>query len=259
MHCHAHRFASVSYHTAADLHSITGSPCLYLYKRHCISPKSTLPISITELCRNLCHREPVTHMEVIKTGAIRLPFNFSVIKFFCLNCHKCWNSSGTRCNYDKWSPIKLFSLPKITKQHLTFQTRLQASIFQYWLTASQPPLLPMRTIHPLLLAKKISFTYPKTQVARLCYKPLEDISLKIGYHNKERHQIDLHVRAVRSRAAGARHRRKRICKSRLLNWKHWPSTEGGTHGPRPQNWCNFFRFVLRSVFETKVIAYPKRK
>jgi len=45
------------------------------------------------------------------------------------------------------------------KQLLTFQTtRQQASIFQYWLTASQPSL-PIRTIHPLLLTKTIPFTY----------------------------------------------------------------------------------------------------
>jgi len=37
--------------------------------------------SITELCRKLCHMEPVTYLEVIKTGAIRLPFNFSVNNF----------------------------------------------------------------------------------------------------------------------------------------------------------------------------------
>jgi len=54
-----------------------------------------------------------------------------------------------------------------------------------------------------------------------------------------------------SRAIGARYRHRRICKSSLLKWKYWPSTEGGTYKPRPQNWCEFFRFVLRSVSETK--------
>jgi len=29
---------------------------------------------------------------------------------------------------------------------------------------------------------------------------------------------------------------RRICKSILLNWKHWPSTEGGTHGPQKWAW-----------------------
>jgi len=129
--------------------SVTGSQCVYLDKRHCQSAKSTLPISITELCRKLCHREPVTHLEVIKTGAIRLPFKFQLLSNFCLNCQKRWNLAGTRCNFDKWSTIKFFRLPKIAKQLLTFQPRLQASIFQYWLTASQPPI-PMSAIHPLL-------------------------------------------------------------------------------------------------------------
>jgi len=43
--------------------------------------QESLPISITELCRKLCHRDPVTHLEVIKTGAFKLPFNFSAIIF----------------------------------------------------------------------------------------------------------------------------------------------------------------------------------
>jgi len=38
--------------------------------------QASLPISITELCRKRCHREPVTHSEVIKAGAIRLPLSF---------------------------------------------------------------------------------------------------------------------------------------------------------------------------------------
>jgi len=65
--------------------------CHYTYQgkmffKHKTAPvpflgQSSLPISIIELCRKLCHREPVTHLEVINTEAIRLPFNFSVIKF----------------------------------------------------------------------------------------------------------------------------------------------------------------------------------
>ena len=65
---------------------------------------------------------------------------------FCLNRQDRGNFVGTCWNFDKWSPIKLCRLPKITKQLLTFQTRLQASVLQYWLAASQPPL-PMPTIH----------------------------------------------------------------------------------------------------------------
>jgi len=62
-----------------SLKNFVGDRCLYFDKRHCLSAKSTLPISITVLCRKLCHREPV--LEVIKTGTIRLLFSFSVIKF----------------------------------------------------------------------------------------------------------------------------------------------------------------------------------
>jgi len=42
--------------------------------------------------------------------------------------------------------------------------------------------------------------------------------------------------------AGARHRHRRICKASLLKWKHWPSTQGDTHGQRPEN-------LMRFVFE----------
>jgi len=78
--------------------SVTGSPlpCFYLYKRQCLtlSAKSTLPISITELCQKLLPQEArYTHLlEVIKTGTIiRLPFKFNVCfsyQNFCLNCQK---------------------------------------------------------------------------------------------------------------------------------------------------------------------------
>jgi len=110
----------------------------------------------------------------------------------------------------------------------------------------------------------IRFSWPKRYHSHklyvLCHKSLEDISPRIGYHNKERLRIVyLHVRAIRSLATRARHRHKRICKSSLLKWKYWPSTQGGAHGPRPQNWCDFFRFVLRRVSETKVKVFPKRK
>jgi len=46
-------------------------------------------------------------------------------------------------------------------------------------------------------------------------------------------QTSLHICAIRSRATGAKHRHGRICKPHLLKWKHWPSTEGSTHGPPP--------------------------
>jgi len=153
--------------------------CLYLDKRYCL-------FSITELCRKLCNREPVTHLEVTKTGAMdSLPFNFSVITFL-LKLPK--TSKFGRHTLQLWQmiPQKFFTLPKITKQ-LTFQTTLQDSIFQYWLAASQPPL-PMRTIQSLFLAKKIPFTYSKLYV--LCHKSLEDISPRIGYHITTRKDSD---------------------------------------------------------------------
>jgi len=39
---------------------VMGFPCLYLDKRHCLSAKSTLPISITELCWKLPHGASLT-------------------------------------------------------------------------------------------------------------------------------------------------------------------------------------------------------
>jgi len=144
----------------------------------------------------------------------------------------------------------------------TFQTTgLQASIFKYWLTASLPPL-PNRTIHPLLLAKRYNSLTLSHKLHVLCHKSLKDISPRIGHHNKERLRL---VYAVQSRATGARHRHRRICKSSLLKWKHWPSTEGGTHGAQPQNWCDFFNFFAKcfrnkseSVSEMKVILFKTK-
>jgi len=60
-------------------------------------------------------------------------------------------------------------------------------------------------------------------------------------------QTSLRVPPTRSRATGATHQHRRICKSRFLKWKQWLSTEGGTDGPRPQNWYDFFQFVWRRV------------
>ena len=63
---------------------------------------------------------------------------------------------------------------------------------------------------------------------------------------------------------------RRICKSSLLKWKHWPSTEGGTNGPRPEKLMRFvfdmplmnffykmkcFRKKSESVSETKIIFF----
>jgi len=96
-------------------------------------------------------------------------------------------------------------LPKPTKQLLTFQTRVQAGIFHYWMTASQPPL-PMCTIHPLVLDKKIPCTCSKPQVIRLMSQIPQRHLPKDRLSQQGKTQTTLHVRAIRSRAAGARHR-----------------------------------------------------
>jgi len=45
------------------------------------------------------------------------------------------------------------------------------------------------------------------------------------------------------------HWHRRICKSSLLKWKRWPSTEGGTHGPRPEKLMRiFFEMLLIYLF-----------
>jgi len=80
------------------------------------------------------------------------------------------------------SLLKCFHLRRLS----TFQTTgLQASIFKYCLTAPQPPL-PIRTIHPLLLAKRYNSLTLSHKLHVLCHKSLKDISPRIGYHNKER-------------------------------------------------------------------------
>jgi len=61
-------------------------------------------------------------------------------------------------------------------------------------------------------------------------------------------QTSLQVRAKRTPATGARHRHRGICKSSLLKWKHWPSTEGGTHGAQPQKLMRFFFDLFYEVF-----------
>jgi len=117
----------------------------------------------------------------------------------------------------------------------------------------------MRAVHLFLLTKKIPFTYSKPKGIRLRSQIPKRHFLKDRLSQKGKTQTSLHVRAVRSRATGARHRHRRICESSLLKWKHcWPSTEDGTHGSRPQNWCDFsffakcFRNKSESVSETKI-------
>jgi len=100
--------------------------------------ETSLPIGEidTELWQKLCHMEPVTHLEVIKTEALGLPFSFSVIKL-APKLPKTLKFGRHTLQRRQMIPNKIFRLPKITKPLLTFQPTLQASIFQYWLTASQ--------------------------------------------------------------------------------------------------------------------------
>ena len=102
---------------------------------------------------------------------------------------------------------------------------------------------PMRKIHPLLIAKKIPFTYSKPQVIRLMSQIHQRHSPKDRLSQQGRTQTSLHVRAIWSRAIAAKHRHRWICKPSLLKWKHWPSTEGGTHGSRPV------------VYRTRILAF----
>jgi len=169
---------------------------------------------------------------------------------FCLNCQKRWDLAGTRCNFDKWSPTNFFRLLEITKQLLTFKQGYRPAYSSAdWLHHNHHSPCPQsirfpwpKRYHSLTLSHKLYV---------LCHKSLKDISPRIGYHNKE-------ILAIQSRATGARHRHGKSANQAFSKWKHWPSTDGGTHGPRPQNWCDFFRFVSRSVSETKVSVSEKK-
>jgi len=89
------------------------------------------------------------------------------------------------------------------------------------------------------------FTYSEPQVTRLMSQIPQRHFPNDRSSQQGKTQTSLHVRAIRSRATGARLRHRRICKSSLIKWKHWPSTEGGTQGPQPQNWCDFFQFFCQ--------------
>ena len=120
--------------------------------------------------------------------------------------HQNWSNRAT----PQFSVIKF--LPKLPKtlnfgMHMSqlWQTitkkifRLQASIFRYWLTASEPPI-PIRTIHPLPLAKKIPFPYSKPQVIRLMSQIPQRHFPKARLSQQGKAQTSLHVRAIRLRA-----------------------------------------------------------
>jgi len=68
----------------------------------------------------------------------------------------------------------------------------------------------MRTIHALLLAKKIPFTYSKREVIRLTSQIPQRHFPKDMLSQQRKTQTSLHVRAIRSRATGAAHRHRRM-------------------------------------------------
>jgi len=177
--------------------------------------------------------------------------SFFQLSNFCLNCQKRWNFAGTRCKFDKWFPIKFFRLHNHGAV-LTFQTSLQASIFQYWLTASQPPI-PMRTIHPLLLARKIPFTYSKPQVIRIMSQipqrhfPKERFRLVYKYAQCDRELLELDIDKGES------------AKKAFSSGNTGPQGRVARMGHNHKTNAIFLRFVLRSVSETKVKVFPTRK
>ena len=111
----------------------------------------------------------MTLLEVIKTGAIRPPFNFQFSNF-CLFCKKCLNLADNCCNFNKISPIKLFRLRKTTKQLSAFQPRLQASTISVLTGCTTTTIRTMQDIHnpkntvtPLLTldGENVNFNYYK--------------------------------------------------------------------------------------------------
>jgi len=66
------------------------------------------------------------------------------------------------------------------------------------------------------LGQKDSIPYSKPQVTRLISQIPQRHFVKDRLLQQGKTQTSLHVRAIRSRANGARHRHRRICKSSLL-------------------------------------------
>jgi len=88
----------------------------------------------------------------------------------------------------------------------------------------------MRTIHPLLLAKKMPFTHSKSQVIRLMSHIPQKQFPGIGYHNKERLRLVYTSAQYDPEMLEPNIDIGESANPSLLKWKHWPSTEGGTHG-----------------------------
>jgi len=58
--------------------------------------------------------------------------------------------------------------------------------------------------------------------------------------------------------AGTRYRHRRICKSSLLKWKHWPSTQGGTHATTRKSDAICFRNAFDLLFFAKRKSFRKK-
>jgi len=104
----------------------------------------------------------------------------------------------------------------------------------------------------VILPGRVDFADRQWHLAKWRDKSLKHISPRIGYHNKERLRLTYTYAQYDRELLEPDKDISTICKSTLLTWKQWPSTEVGTHGPQPENWYDFFRFVLRSVSLTKV-------
>jgi len=79
------------------------------------------------------------------------------------------------------------------------------------------------------------FTFFKIKISNLC-------------ETKWKKKSSSDVRAIPTRATGARPRHRRICKSSLLKSKHWRFEEIGTHGPRPEKLMRLFSDLLYVFF-----------
>jgi len=122
-------------------------------------------------------------------------------------------------------------------------------IWNYWIPFKN--LGPsQKTLHPSWCSNLVTGLTLSHKLYDLCHKSLKDLYPSIGYHYKERLKRVYTYASIRSRGTGAKHRHRTICKSNLLKWKHWPSTKGGTHGPRPQTDA-IFSICFTKCFQNK--------
>ena len=171
----------------------------------------------------------------------------------------------------EWPLIMLVNLVNSWLCLLTVTTRVISSGDLY--CCLLPRCEALRTCRSDFPIATIPYIYSKLQVIRLTSQIPQRHLPKHRLPQQGKTQISLHVRAIRSRATGARHRHRIICKSSLLNWKHWLSTKSGTHWPRPENLMRFvFDLLLvyffmqnecflkksENVYETKIKLFSKR-